>query len=287
MRRRRSGPAPAGLPRHRRRHPRRPPGHPPGRRARVATRPLAHHRPRDALPRGKQRLTVESDESDVPGSVGRRYKAASGPNVCVRPVVRRRLGNVSHRPAGGTAARSSHPRRVRDLGGGGRRSKVRWAPGATMHSPSGRSDLAGAPAGRRVPAGRIRPAGVTFPLLSTVDGSWPGSDHDPDQAGRESTGQHVLKQFQRCSSGAGHPSTIGAPRRRVRVSAAHAAVWRCGPSAATPRLSATASDFTELKAGADEAAFRISLASFRSRTSARNRRISSNSSLVGPERCPA
>jgi hypothetical protein len=35
-----------------------------------------------------------------------------------------------------------------------------------------------------------------------------------------------------------------------------------------------------------EAAFKISLASFRSRTSARSRRISSSSSLVGPLRCP-
>jgi hypothetical protein len=76
-------------------------------------------------------------------------------------------------------------------------------------------------------------------------------------------------------------------RRRVRVSAAHAAGVAVPALGGTPRLSATASDFTELEAGADEAAFRISLASFRSRTSARNRRISSNSSLVGPERCPA
>jgi hypothetical protein len=85
-------------------------------------------------------------------------------------------------------------------------------PVRTMHSPSGRSDpvRGRAAAGRRVPAGRIRPAGVTFPLLSTVDGSRPGSGHDPDQAGRKSTGQHAAAR-----NVPKQPSTTGAPRSQI------------------------------------------------------------------------
>jgi hypothetical protein len=73
-----------------------------------------------------------------------------------------------------------------------------------------------AAAGRCVPAGRIRPAGVTFPLRSTVDGSRPGSDHDPDQAGRKSNGQHAAAR-----TVPKQPSTRRAPRSQIMGNRAH------------------------------------------------------------------